>query len=150
LTNQIRSPLQPQHKITAPTAAPLKKEQAIKNGQLAVESSSDKKFTNIKFTSNELIPYLAKKYQCDYIVFVNELDIRTGSSYDVTGDGTMREIMVHYTIVNKDSKLIAAGAATSKVPAKENNPKKIVSAGFSPIASFIAARLSLALNPAKK
>lgn len=140
----------PVDKPTAPTTAATKKEQGVKNGQIVVEVSNDKKFSNIKFTGNDLIPYLNKKYQCDYFVFVNELDINTVvESYNIASDTYQREVTVHYTIVDKTSKLICAGAATSRFNSKVNEPKKIVSQTFSPIASYLATKFSLAIKPAK-
>lgn len=138
-------------KPVAPTVANPKKEQGVKNGQLVVEVSSDKKFSNVKFTTNELIPYLAKKYQSEYIIFINELDmLMLAESYDIASDTYMREVTVHYTIVDKNSKLILAGAAISKISSKINEPKKIVSLAFSPIATYMATRFSMAIKPAEK
>lgn len=134
-------------KPTAPTVE-NKKQSGIKNGQLVVEMGSDKKFTNTKFTTHELIPFLSKKYQSQYFVFVNELDIKTlTESYDLASDSYQREVTVHYTIVDASSKLIAAGAASARLSSKINDPKKIVSTAFTPIASFIAGKLSTAIKP---
>ena len=135
---------------TAPTAVDAKKEPGIKDGQVEVKMNEDQKFSNIKFTSNDLVPYLNTKYKSEYFVFVNELDIRTiPESYDLATDSYQREVMVHYTIVDKTSKLILAGVATAKLSSKENNPKKIVSNAFSPIATYIATRLSMVITPKK-
>jgi len=137
-------------KVDQPTAPTVdnKKESGIKNGQLAVELSSDKKFTNLKLSNTELISFLGKKYKSDYFVFINELDIRTLSeTYDLASDSYQREVTVHYTIVDAASKLIAAGAATSRFNSKINDPKKIVSQTFSPIAGYIAAKLDAVAHP---
>lgn len=134
-------------KPVAPTVV-NKKENNIKNGQLAVEISTDKKFTNTKFTNKELIPFLSKKYKSEYFVFVNELDIKTvAESYDLASDSYQREVTVHYTIVDDMSKLITAGAATYRFSSKINDPKKIVSQTFSPVAAYIAAKLDAVVNP---
>jgi hypothetical protein len=134
-------------KPTAPTVE-NKKQSGVKNGQLAVEVSNDKKFTNTKFSDKELIPFLNKKYKSEYFIFINELDIRTVSeSYDLASDTYQREVTVHYTIVDHNSKLIAAGATSSKFSSKINDPKKIVSLTFSPIANFIAAKLDAVIHP---
>lgn len=136
-------------KPTAPTAA-SKKESGIKNGQLVVEISDDKKFTNIKTKNSEVIPYLNKKYKSEYFVFINELDIKAvPESYDLATDSYQREVTVHYTIIDKDSKLITAGAATSRFSSKENNPKKIVALTFTPIAGYIATKFNSIINPVK-
>jgi hypothetical protein len=133
-----------------PLASAPKKESAIKNGQLEVEVNSDVKFSNIRFDDGTLLPYLTGKYSSEYFVFINELDILTlPESYDLATDTYQREVTVHYTILDKNSKLLAAGLATSKFSSKENNPKKIVSTCFPSIATFIATRLKLATTPAK-
>jgi hypothetical protein len=137
----------PIDKPASPTVA-NKKENNIKNGQLAVEISNDKKFTNAKFSDKELIPYLNKKYNSQYFVFINELDLKTVmESYDLATDSYQREATVHYTIVDDKSKLITAGAASYRFSSKTNEPKKIVSQTFSPIAAYIAAKLDTAINP---
>ncbi|MCW3083162.1 MAG: peptidoglycan-binding protein [Bacteroidetes bacterium] len=132
---------------TAPTVE-NKKQSGIKNGQIAVEQSSDKKFTNVKLNNKELIPFLNKKYNTHYFVFVNELDIKTvEGSYDLSSDSFQREVTVHYTIIDENSKLISAGAATARFSSKINDPKKIVSLTFSPIAAYIAAKLDAVVHP---
>ena len=137
----------PVEKPTEPTAE-NKKQSGIKNGQLVVEISNDKKFTNTKLSNNDLIPYLNKKYQSEYFVFVNELDIRTlNDSYDLASDSYKREVTVHYTIMDKNSKLITAGAAVAHFSSKVNDPKKIVALTFSPIASYIAAKYTAVTKP---
>lgn len=134
-------------KPTAPTVQ-SKKQQGIKNGQLAVEASNDKKFTTTKFSNAELIPYLSKKYKSEYFVLINELDIKTVTeSYDIASDTYQREVTVHYTVVNSLSKLVTAGAATYRFSSKVNDPKKIVNQTFSPIASYIAAKLEAVIKP---
>jgi hypothetical protein len=134
-------------KPTAPTSA-IKKENNIKNGQLSVEISSDKKFTSAKLSNNDLIPFLHKKYKSEYFVFINELDIKTVmESYDLASDSYQREVIVHYTILDHHSKLITAGATTYNFSSKINDPKKIVNHTFSPIAAYIAAKLDALINP---
>ncbi len=137
-------------KPTAPTVE-NKKESGIKNGQITVEVSADKKFTNIKTTNNELIPYLNKKYKSEYFVFINELDIQSvPESYDMATNTYQREVTVHYTIIDKDSKLILAGAASAKFTSQENNPKKVVALVFPSIANFIATKFNAVINPPQK
>jgi hypothetical protein len=134
-------------KPSAPTVQ-NKKQQGISKGQLAVEASSDKKFTTTKFSSNELIPFLSKKYKSEYFVFINELDMKTvAESYDIASDTYQREVTVHYTIVDDLSKLITAGATTYRFSSKVNDPKKIANQTFSPIAAFIAAKLEAVIKP---
>lgn len=139
-------------KVDQPSAPTVenKKQQGIKNGQLAVEANSDKKFTTTKLSNNEVIPFLSKKYKSQYFVFINELDIKTVmESYDMASDTYQREVTVHYTIIDSLSKLVNAGATSVRFSSKVNDPKKIVNQTFSPIAAFIASKLDAVLNPKK-
>ena len=130
--------------------APSVRQKGIKNGQLSVEINTDQKFMNKKISDLELIAYLNKKYQTDYFVFINELDLKIDiNSYDIATDSYQREVTVHYSILDKSSKTIVAGIATSKFTSKENNPKKIVGLTFSPIAENITSKLSVFLTPKK-
>lgn len=132
---------------TSPTVG-NKAQSGIKNGQVAVEMSSDKKFTNIKLNNPELIPFLSKKYKSHYFVFINELDLKAvPDSYDLASNSSQREVTVHYTILNEASGLISAGAATARFSSKINDPKKIVSLTFPPIAAYIAGKLDAVVHP---
>jgi len=111
----------------------------------------DKKFMNTKLSDIEMLSYLSKKYKSDYFVFVNELDIKSDSeSYDISTDSYQREVIVHYSILDKTGKTIIAGISASSISSKINEPKKIVSLAFSPIATHIANKFSAVVNPPAK
>jgi len=125
-----------------------KKESGIKDGEVHVEMSSEKKFMNTKITDKELLSYMNTKYKSEYFVFVNELDIvSVPDSYDLASDSFKREVVVHYSIIDKTGKTLNAGLFSSRFSSKENNPKKIVSLCFVPIASAISEKLSNIINP---
>lgn len=130
----------------AKTANPTKS--GISNGQIVVEQSGDKKFMNTKLSNAEVLPYLNKKYSSEYFIFINQLDIKNDmNSYDISTDTYQREVTVHYSILDITGKTINAGIATSRFSSKENNPKKIVSLCFSPIATYIAAKFTAIVAP---
>ena len=136
--------------VSKPTDASAvnKHESGIKNGEIRVEASTDKKFMNTKITNQELLTYLNSKYQSEYFVFINELDIlAVPNSYDLSTDSYKREVTVHYSIVDKSGKTLNAGLLSSSFSSKENNPKKIVALCFPTIASSISAKLSGIINP---
>jgi hypothetical protein len=62
-------------------------------------------------------------------------------------DTYQREVIVHYSILDKSGKTITAGIATSRFSSKENSPKKIVAQCFSPIATYIAAKFTAIASP---
>jgi hypothetical protein len=130
------------------SASKASKTSGIKDGQLAVEMSTEKKFTNILLSNNELLPYLNKKYKADYFIFINQLDIKNDrDSYNITTNTFLRKVDVHYTILDKTGKLIIAGLASSGFSSKENNPKKIVAQSFSPVATYIVTKFTAVINP---
>ena len=127
---------------------PEKKQSGIKNGQIEVEVSTDKKFMTTKVNDNEVLPYFTNKYKSEFFVFVNELDIKSvPDSYVISTDSYLREVSVHYTIIEKSGKTISAGIVASRFYSKENNPKKIVANCFVPIATTISTKLSDIINP---
>ena len=127
---------------------PEKKQSGIKNGQVEVEVNNDKKFMTTKINDNEVLPVFTNKYKTEYFVFVNELDIKSvPDSYVISTDSYLREVSVHYTIIDKSGKTISAGIVASRFSSKENNPKKIVAACFVPIATTISTKLSDIINP---
>ncbi len=139
--------------LDKPTDASVvnKKQTGIKDGEVHVEMSNDKKFMNTKITDKELLNYLTTKYKSDYFVFINELDILSvPDSYDLSTDSYKREVAVHYSIIDKSGKTLNAGLFSARFSSKENNPKKIIALCFSPIAASISAKLSdiLIRNPA--
>lgn len=124
------------------------KENGIKNGQIVVEANTDKRFMSIKVNDAQLLSSLNKKYKCDYFVFINQLDIVNNTeTYSLATDTYMRDVTVHYTILDKTGKYIAAGPATTQFPSTENDPKKIVSQSFAPVATYITAKLQPVINP---
>jgi hypothetical protein len=130
--------------------ATVKKQTGIKNGQLEVEMSPDKKFMNTKLNDKEVLPYLHKKYQAAYFVFINELDIKNDlTSYDMTQDLYQREMTVHYSILDQTGKTLAAGVATTRFSSKENNPKKISALCFPVIVSTISEKFSAVVTVPK-
>lgn len=139
--------------VDKPSAAtaPIEKKTGIKNGQIAVEINEDKKFMNTRISNNEVLSYLNKKYSSDYFIFINELDIKSDlNSYDMASDTYQREVSVHYSILDKNGKTINAGISISRFSSKENNPKKIISQCFSPIAADIASKLPMKPTMAPK
>ncbi len=128
-------------KPSNPIVSTTSKNTNIKNGQLAVEIGQDKKFMNTKIINTEVLSYLNKKYTSDHFVFINELDINTNpDSYNINTDTYLRDVTVHYSILDKTGKLINAGAAVSTFSSKINEPKKIVAQAFFPIATYIATK----------
>ncbi|TND10403.1 MAG: hypothetical protein FD123_45 [Bacteroidetes bacterium] len=121
---------------------PPKTATGVKKGQLAVETNDQEKFMNTLILSPNLLTYFKKKYGADYIVFVNELDLKNElgeDPYNMSGsDDYRRSASAHYTVVaTATGKRIAAGKAKSFFSAKTNKPQKIIDGQFSSISKTI-------------
>jgi len=136
--------------IDKPSTAATKKEtlKGIKNGQVEVEMNEDKRFFNAIVDDSDVLAYFNKKYNTEYFVFINQLDIKNDpSSYNITTASYQRKVDIHYTIVDKNNNLVAAGIASSNFSSKENNPKKIVELSFAPVAKLIADKFIATITP---
>lgn len=114
----------------------------VKNGQVVVETNDQEKFMNTLILSPNLLAYLKKKYGADYVVFVNELDLKNelgDDPYNTSGSTDYkRSANAHYTIVaTATGKRISAGKAKSFFTAQTNKPSKIIENNFSSIAKTI-------------
>ena len=136
-----------QNNYKAPIEEKGKKNEAIKNGQILVETNSDARFMNTKVTRPKLIPELYAKYKTDLFLFINQLDIFSGE-VTTTGIGATadRKLTLHYTVFTVDAKEINSGTCSIKFPADINTPAKITSGYISKIALEITRRIVLALS----
>lgn len=117
-----------------------------RDGQLERSSQgAEKRFMNTKINSPGLLAQLGKKYKADIFVFVNELDIRATTEFDEATQSYKRDVAVHYTVVDKEGKMLCAGLAETACPASENNPEKIANKYFTAIAKTIFDRTQKAL-----
>jgi|GEM_PF-467176 len=121
---------------------PPKSATSVKNGQVMVQTDDQEKFMNTLIMSPNLLGYLKKKYNADYIVFVNELDLKNelgDDPYNLSGTQQYkRSASVHYTIVATASgKRVASGKAKSLFASDTNKPQKIIDNQFSSISKSI-------------
>lgn len=91
----------------------------------------------------ELFKKLSDEFDADYFVFLNQFDIKTNysSCMDIANKVYRREVMVHFSIYNKEGKVIAGSYATSFFPSNSNDPNKIIGDCFPQIAGYIAGCL---------
>jgi len=91
----------------------------------------------------ELFGELYEEYQADLFVFITQFDIKTNynSCLDIANKIYRREVMVHFTIYNKEGKIIAGSYATSFFPSNSNQPYKIIGDCFPELSRYIAGCL---------
>ncbi|GAB4130672.1 MAG: hypothetical protein Fur0041_00040 [Bacteroidia bacterium] len=116
----------------------------IKNGQVATDSDEIEKFMNVNILSPNTLGYLKSKYGCDYVVFVNQFDLKNdlGSDpYNVQGKTDfLRSVTIHYTVWSTATeKRVLMGKLSAQFPSSSNNTKKIIAG---PVNSVIRALFS--------
>lgn len=118
-------------------------EAGVQNGQIVSQVDNREKYMKTVLSNTELITNLNKKYQAEYYIFINELDIKRGIEGQYIGgkENTDREIKVHYTIFDKNEKEVASGAIKKTFNSSENDINKIIKAEFPLIAEKIVQKM---------
>lgn len=112
----------------------------INNGQLQVPVDYSNRFMNASISNPNLLSELTKKYHTDTYIFINELDIKNvanTTSDNLSEEMYRRQVIVHYSIIDKGGKYISKGIATTYFPENENDPKIIGEKYFSIVAHAI-------------
>lgn len=86
---------------------------------------------------------LYEQYQTDIFVFLTQFEIKTNykSCMDIANKIYKREVMVHFTIYNRQGQVIAGSYATSFFPSDSNHANKIIGDNFPELAGYIAGCL---------
>lgn len=146
----VTFPLNP----TKADSAKLKQQAGVKNGQIAVQSDDVEKFMNTIVLSPDLLGYFKKKYNVDYILFFNEIDIENDfglDPYNLQGKVEFnRNVNLHWTIFNvEDGKRVAMGKSNGKFLSSANSPKAIVEGAFKNISKSVFDKFALGIIPKK-
>lgn len=144
----VNFPLNP----TKADSAKLKQQPGIQKGQVAVESDDAEKFMNTIVLAPTLLAYLKKKYNADYVLFLNEVDMDNdlGSDpYNTMGKTDFNRIVaLHWTMMNTtDGKRVAMGKSAGKFTADTNSPKKIIDSSFSTVSKAIFDKFIVGIKP---
>lgn len=110
----------------------------IENGQIVSEIKEGEKY--MKAVANEiLIDSLRKKFHTNYILFVNELDIKNiyADVYDMSTLNYDRLVKLHYTLYSSNGKILSTGISSTTFPATENDIDNIIKNHFPILAQNI-------------
>lgn len=100
---------------------------SINNGQIISRKNTDQKFASVVVKKKENITFLSNKYDADLFVFVTEFDIENDMSNPsafVNGE-YKRFLKLHFSMVNKEGKVIEKGLISTPFPNNQNNIFKI-------------------------
>ncbi|CAN5299573.1 hypothetical protein BH09BAC5_BH09BAC5_00470 [soil metagenome] len=144
----VNFPLNP----TKADSAKLKQQNGVQKGQVVATSDETDKFMNAVVLNPKLLEYLKKKYNADYVLFLNEVDIENDLGSDPSNlmgkTDFNRSVVLHWTMFkSSDGKRVAMGKNKSYFPATMNTPSKIVSTTFATLSKAIATKFLVAVKP---
>ena len=118
-------------------------EAAVNNGQIESRVDNREKFMKTVLSNNELLVTLNKKYNAEYYIFINELDIIRGleSQYVNSSKVEGRTIKVHYTIFNNTEE-VSSGAIFTLLEGNENDINFIIKSQFGIIAEKLVGKIT--------
>ncbi|MBK9524556.1 MAG: hypothetical protein IPO39_07305 [Bacteroidetes bacterium] len=99
----------------------------------------DKNYMNVVVRDPGLLPDMAKKYNNDYFIFLNELDIKThfDDCINLAMKIYQREIKVHYTIFDRTGKQVYGDVAVVQFPSNENRVDELANQNFPKVADYV-------------
>lgn len=125
----------PKH-FTVKDSLPKKKETS--------KAKKEVKYINAGLHDKMLISDLSKKYNSDYIIFLNEIDIETHfeDCLNLALKIYRRDLKVHYTIFDKNGKQVYGDVAISHFASNSNDVNEIIEKNFPAISNYILTSLS--------
>ena len=136
----------PEEKKAEKEPAKDKLQNLKKKMQKEGEKSEDKEtYMNIGFADQRLTNFLADKYGVQYLVFINQFEIKTDyeNCIDLQLRKYYREIKVHYTVVDRSGSKVSGDVLTIPYHNNENNVETIVKDNFGKVSNEIFSRLYL-------
>lgn len=99
----------------------------------------ESKYINIQINDQYLISDLSKKYNSDYIIFLNEFDIKTHADdcLNLALQIYRRDLKVHYSIFDKTGKQIYGDVAVAYFDSNSNDVMEISAKNFPVISEYI-------------
>lgn len=110
----------------------------IEDGQIISKVEKGEKYMKAE-ANDQLLDSLNKKYRSDFILFVNELDIKNmyGNVYEMANMDYKRQIKLHYTLYSSNGNILSTGISSTYFPASENDINTIIEEYFPLLAQNI-------------
>jgi hypothetical protein len=99
----------------------------------------DTKYINVEIADQMLVQDFAKKYKADYLIFLNEIDIKThfDDCINLAMKIYRRDVKVHYSIFDKSGKQIYGDVAISYFGSNTNDVDEIAKENFPGISNYV-------------
>jgi hypothetical protein len=106
-----------------------------------INDKSGEKYMSAVVNKKEIFENLYNRFGTDLFVYLTQFEIRTNykSCLDIANQIYRREILLHYTVYDKDGNLIAGNFAVSFFPSSSNNAYDIMQDNFPLLADGIVS-----------
>jgi len=97
------------------------------------------RYYKTSITNPNIIPYMQEKYQNDYFLFINMMEVTTryDQCIDLENKNYNREFSIHYTLYDQKGKQIVGNVITLLFPSNTNKINDIIAKNFGVIAKEI-------------
>ena len=95
-----------------------------------------------------LIPDYSEKYNADYLIFLNEIDIKTHAEdcINLALKIYRRDLLVHYSIFNKKGEQVYGDVAVSHFGSNSNDINEIMNESFPKISNYILESFNMVIK----
>jgi hypothetical protein len=123
------------------------KKSAEEKAPLYITTRGDDKFLNAAVTNNEFFNGLLSSNGCNYVVSINQFEIKTNYSacIDLSRKLYRRELIIHYSIWNANAKLISGNFLVVYFPSDVNKPQELVEKTYKSIAEALLQQVKEAI-----
>jgi hypothetical protein len=141
-------------KVTDKKRSLFEKKTAEDKAPLYITTRGDDKFMNAAISDKKYFSELMTAYTCNYIVSINQLEFKTNysSCIDLSRQVYRRELIIHYSIWDSNTKLIGGNFLVVYFPSDINKPQEIADKTFKSVSQTLLTQLKEAIgdkNPSK-
>lgn len=112
---------------------------SIIDGQIVSKRDDRERYMKAVIRDQNMLDSMVTKFDNNYFLFVNELDIRNNYSdaVDMQKNGYNREIKLHYTLYHINGEILSTGISRTTFPSSQNDINVIIKSYFPILAQQI-------------
>ncbi|MEM9022563.1 MAG: hypothetical protein AAGB22_02390 [Bacteroidota bacterium] len=140
-----------QRKLRKKPEAPVVGTTSVEQGEVRSARGNARQYMNTRVTNPRMVAFLTHKYEADYLLFVNEMDVLLASSntqQQYGSDEYLREVSVHFTILDRHGEQVTGGLASTTFSSRTNDLRKIIRQAFPTLADQVLSQLDLSIASA--
>lgn len=139
-------------RITPKEPAPKEGGTTIQDGQIYSTEDQVERYMKTRVMNPNMFDFLGEKYQADYYLFINELDLLNASSdtREYEADKFQRYLKVHYTLFDESGNVVASNTTGLYFSSQQTDLREIITKNFPQLAEQIIREVPqpvLAVDP---